>query len=154
MNTNLFVYNCNTKQFVYVLVQIRTPIMMKKKLKPTESELEILQVLWQHGPSTVRFVNETLSRNKPIGYTTTLKLMQLMVEKGIAQRDTSSRTHVYSSKIKQTDTQKSLLTEFIGNAFGGSVGSLVLQVLGHHSPTSEELIEIKALIERIETEKL
>lgn len=126
---------------------------MKRTLIPTDSELEILQILWNYGPSTVRFVHEELSKTKQVGYTTTLKLMQIMAEKGIAKRDTSIRTHVYLSNLKQSETQKSLLKKFITSAYAGSATSLVLQALGHHSPSDKELQEIKALIEKIENQK-
>ena len=77
--------------------------------KPTESELEILQILWMNGPSSVRFVNDQLNKKREVGYTTTLKLMQIMVEKEIAERNTDNRTHIYSSKVDEADTKKALL---------------------------------------------
>jgi len=133
----------------------------KKLIKPTEAELEILQVLWQHGPSTVRFVNDQLNekrdRNqKEIGYTTTLKLMQLMVsEKGLAKRNEESRTHIYEASVNEEEAQKDLLQKFVeqkfvDKTFRGSATKMVMQALGGHDTSKEELDEIKALIAKIE----
>lgn len=118
--------------------------------KPTEAELEILQILWQHGPSTVRFVHEQLARKKDIGYTTTLKNMQNMVQKNILERDEESRSHVYKATLKQQETQKMLLDRFLDSAFGGSAGKLVMQALGHKKTSKEELKQIKELIKKLE----
>ena len=121
--------------------------------KPTESELEILQVLWQDGPSSVRHVNDVLNEKRKIGYTTTLKFMQLMLEKGFLERDASSRTHIYAALLDETSTQKGLVDKFIDNTFRGSAMKLVMQTLGNHEASSEELDEIKKLIEKIEQKK-
>jgi len=120
--------------------------------QPTEAELGILQILWQAGPSTVRFVNKQLNiqQQKEIGYTTTLKLMQIMTEKQLLSRNTESRSHVYLAEAVQDDTQKALLKKFMDATFQGSATSLVMQALGNHETSQEELDEIKALIERIE----
>ena len=91
--------------------------MGKSIPRPTEAELEILQVLWQHGPSSVRFVNEQLNTKREVGYTTTLKLMQIMVEKGLAHRNTDSRTHIYKAAIAEEDTQEKLLKSFVDSTF-------------------------------------
>jgi len=123
---------------------------MSKKFKPTESELEILSILWKNGPSTVRMVNEEMNRIKSVGYTTTLKLMQIMNEKGMVGRDTEGRTHTYFAISRQEDAQKSMLDRLLETAFGGSASKLVLQALGNHKTSEEELNEIKALIERLE----
>jgi predicted transcriptional regulator len=122
------------------------------KLKPTEGELEILQVLWKAGPSSVRDVNEKLNKFKNVGYTTTLKLLQIMNEKGLTDRDTSSRTHVYRAAIKESDTKNGLLSKFIEATFQGSAAQLVMEALGNNNTTQKELEEIKALIEKIENE--
>ena len=123
-------------------------------MRPTETELSILQVLWQHGPSSVRFVNDTLNaqntEEKEIGYTTTLKLMQIMAEKGLASRNTDTRTHIYSAAVKEKAMQGQLLKRFVDSAFRGSAMSLVMQALGNHTASEEELEEIKALIKKIE----
>jgi len=128
---------------------------MSKKIKPTEAELEILQILWEHGDSTVRFVNDTLnsrraSDQKEIGYTTTLKLMQLMHEKGLANRNEESRTHVYTAGVQEGEMQKALLEKFVDKTFRGSAMKMVMQALGNHKTSQEELDEIKALIKKIE----
>lgn len=123
-----------------------------KKIRPTESELEILQVLWEHGPSTVRFVNDQLNEDREVGYTTTLKLMQIMAEKGLANRDTSQRTHIYSPAVTEAETQHNLLTQFVDRTFKGSAMKLVMQALGNHNASEAELDEIKALIEEMESE--
>ena len=128
----------------------------KKLIKPTEAELEILQVLWEHGPSTVRFVNDQLNekrdRNqKEIGYTTTLKLMQLMVsEKGLANRNEENRTHIYEASVNEEEAQRDLLQNFVDKTFRGSATKMVMQALGGHDTSKEELDEIKALIAKIE----
>ncbi len=124
--------------------------MTSSNIKPTESELQILQILWANGPSTVRFVNEEINKEKETGYTTTLKLMQIMIDKGIVSRDTSSRTHVYEARVTKGDTQRNLLTNFLNSTFKGSAMSLVMQTLGNHEASKEELKEIKRLITKLE----
>lgn len=120
-----------------------------KSIKPTESELEILQVLWQRGLATVREVHEELIKGKDIGYTTTLKLMQIMHEKGLVKRDESMRTHVYQPAVNKEKTQKHLLGKMIDSLFGGSSTQLVLQALGEHKATEEELKQIQALLDNM-----
>ncbi|MBP6811337.1 MAG: BlaI/MecI/CopY family transcriptional regulator [Saprospiraceae bacterium] len=136
--------------------------------KPTDSELEILHILWEQGPSTVRTVNDLLNERrrsglassrlsaKPkesAGYTTTLKLMQIMFEKGLVTRVEEGRTHAYTAFIRESDTQDLLLQQFVDNAFRGSTARLVMQALGNHEASTEELDEIKALIAKIEQGK-
>ena len=123
---------------------------MNEFLKPTDAELEILHVLWANGASTVRFVNEKLSINREIVYTTTLKMMQMMFEKGLLQRDDTARTHIYTPAMPQEDTQKHLLNHFVDSAFKGSAMQLVMQALGNHDASKDELAEIKALIQQME----
>ncbi len=118
--------------------------------KPTESELAILQILWKHGASTVREVNDSLNKDREVGYTTTLKIMQIMTEKDLVSRDTSSRTHVYQAKVEESSAKKSILKEFIQSTFSGSTTNLILQALGTDTPTKEELTEIKSLIDKLE----
>lgn len=127
---------------------------MKKniKSKPTDSELQILQVLWSEGPSSVRHVNDILSTDKEIGYTTTLKLMQIMTEKGYVTRDTTNRTHIYHPAIEQDATRSTLLESFMDMAFQGSAKSLVLHALGNNKASKDELREIKELIEKLENQ--
>jgi BlaI family penicillinase repressor len=127
--------------------------MNKEKIpKPTESELEVLQVLWNSGPGTVRFVNDKLSEKKNVGYTTTLKIMQLMVEKGLLKRDENQRSHLYSAAVKEKDTQRLLLDRFLETAFGGSAMKLVMQALGNHKTTKEEISRIREFLDNIEGE--
>jgi BlaI family penicillinase repressor len=122
-------------------------------VKPTESELEILQLLWEHGPSTVRFVNDELSRNKETGYTTTLKLMQIMHEKGMVARDESGRSHVYQAAIGETATQKQLLDRFLDTAFRGSALKMVMQALGNKKTSEQDLNEIRNLLDNLKADK-
>jgi predicted transcriptional regulator len=117
-----------------------------KAIKPTESELEILQVLWSKGTASVRDVHETLSEQKEVGYTTTLKLMQIMHEKGLVKRDDTFRTHIYSAAVNKEKTQQHLLGKMINGLFGGSSSQLILQALGSHQASPEELEEIQRLL--------
>ncbi|NVJ45726.1 MAG: BlaI/MecI/CopY family transcriptional regulator [Cytophagia bacterium] len=119
-------------------------------IKPTESELEILNILWAEGPSNVRTVNQIMNEQKEVGYTTTLKLMQIMTQKGLVERDESSRTHIYSAKIKAEDIQGEMLDKLLNSAFGGSASKLVLSALGSGKASAKELEEIKALIQKLE----
>ena len=124
--------------------------MNNEFIKPTEAELEILHILWQNGKSSVRIVNEKLCENREIGYTTTLKMMQMMFERGLLQRDDTARTHIYTPAMPQEDTQKHLLNHFVDSAFKGSAMQLVMQALGNHDASKDELAEIKALIQQME----
>ena len=119
-------------------------------MKPTDAELEILQVIWLHGPVSVRFVNDELNRKKRVGYTTTLKLMQIMREKGLLMRSEDGRKHVYNVILKEKEAKNLLLDKFVKTAFGGSAMDLVMQALGNHQTTPDELEELKALIDKIE----
>jgi len=125
----------------------------KKETKPTESELEILQLLWLNGASTVRFVNGKANETREVGYTTTLKLLQIMHEKGLVLRNTESRTHIYMASVNEEDTRKNLLDRFLDKTFRGSAMEMVMQALGSHETSQEELDEIKALIAKIEEQK-
>ena len=127
--------------------------MAKSPPKPTESELAILHVLWQHGPGTVRFINDQLSQRREIGYTTTLKILQLMHEKGIVSRDDANRTHVYAAAVRERETQGLLLDKFVESTFGGSAMKLVLQALGNRSTSREELAQIRTLLTEIEQDQ-
>lgn len=120
-----------------------------KTIKPTESELEILQILWQRGLATVREVHEELGKTKDAGYTTTLKLMQIMNEKGLVKRDQSMRTHVYQAAVNKEKTQKHLLAKMIHSLFGGSSTELVLQALGEQKASPEELAQIQTLLDNL-----
>ncbi|MCU0394127.1 MAG: BlaI/MecI/CopY family transcriptional regulator [Thermoflexibacter sp.] len=124
-------------------------------IKPTDSELEILQILWQKGNCTVREVNEALNQSRvgEVGYTTTLKIMQIMYEKGLISRDDSSKTHIFTAIAKEEDTQKQLLDRFMDSVFKGSAMKMVVQALGNQKTTPEELSAIKKLIDEIEKNK-
>jgi len=117
-----------------------------KSIRPTESELEILQILWAKGLATVREVHEGLASSKDVGYTTTLKLMQIMNEKGLVKRDDSMRTHVYQAAVNKEKTQKHLLSKMIDSLFGGSPTQLVIQALGEHKATPDEIEKIQAIL--------
>ena len=125
--------------------------MAKRQIpKPTDSELEILRVLWQNGPSTVKMVNEMLGEKKEVGYTTTLKIMQIMNEKNLVLRDENERSHVYKPAIKENDIQKILLDKLLETAFRGSAANLVMQALGNSQPSKEELKKIRQLLNQLE----
>ncbi len=115
-------------------------------MKPTEGELEILQVLWGKGQATVREVHEEILKNKEAGYTTTLKLMQIMFEKGLVTRDASSKTHVYQPAVSREQTQSLLVNRMIDSLFAGSPAQLVMQALGNHKATPDELEAISRFL--------
>ena len=123
--------------------------MSNTNIKPTEGEMEILQVLWQKGNCTVREVHEDLNK-KDAGYTTTLKLMQIMHEKGLVDRDTSAKTHIYRALINQEKTQQQLVNKMIDNVFNGSAARLVMQALGNKTASQEEIDLIKEYLEKLE----
>lgn len=123
---------------------------LKNKINPTESELEILQILWEFGPSSVRFINDKQNEKKEVGYTTTLKIMQIMVDKKILDVNKDNRQHVYSSAIDESETKNNLLDGFLRKTFSGSAMKMVMQALGNHNPSHDELEEIKNLINEIE----
>jgi BlaI family transcriptional regulator, penicillinase repressor len=122
---------------------------MNKLIKPTESELEILRVLWERSEATVRDVHEELSKTKDAGYTTTLKLMQIMHEKGMVKRDESNKTHKYIPLLSREKTQKQFVGKMIDTLFEGSSSQLVMQALGNHKASKEELEEIQKLIDNL-----
>ncbi|WP_199140837.1 BlaI/MecI/CopY family transcriptional regulator [Pedobacter sp. ASV12] len=123
--------------------------MSSNNIKPTEGEMEILQVLWKKGHCTVREVHEDLNK-KDSGYTTTLKLMQIMHEKGMVDRDTSSKTHVYRALINREKTQQQLVNKMIDNVFNGSAARLVMQALGNKTASKEEIDLIKEYLSKLE----
>lgn len=122
--------------------------MSIKNIKPTESELEILQILWEKKQCTVRDVHETLAK-KDAGYTTTLKLMQIMHEKGLVERDTTAKTHLYKALINQEKIQKQLVNKMIDNVFNGSAARLVMQALGNQNASKEEIELIKEYLDKL-----
>jgi len=115
--------------------------------RPTDAELAILRVLWERGPSTVRQVYDVLNRERPTAYTTALKLLQIMTEKGLVRRDDTDRTHVFQARLSQEQTQRQLVRDLLDRAFGGSASKLVMQALAARRATPEELGEIQKLIE-------
>jgi BlaI family transcriptional regulator, penicillinase repressor len=119
--------------------------------KPTESELEILTILWARQNATVRVVHEELAKNKTAGYTTTLKLMQIMFEKGLLSRDSTSKIHVYTPNINKQKTQLQIVNKLVNKLFAGSPAEMVLQALGNNKTTPAELEQIEALIAKLKT---
>jgi BlaI family penicillinase repressor len=122
---------------------------MENKVKPTESELEILQILWEKESCTVRDVHEILEKNKDAGYTTTLKLMQIMHEKGLVDRDTTAKTHIYRPLVNQQKTQQHLVRKMIDNVFNGSASRMVIQALGNHNASKDEIESIKKYLDEL-----
>lgn len=127
------------------------PKSKKTTPEPTNAELEILQVLWEHGPSTVRQIHERLSHRRSTGYTTTLKLMQIMVGKGLLARDESNRTHLYRDAQTREKTQRQLVRNLMQRAFDGSAAGLVMQALSTQKASSEDLAEIRRLLDELES---
>ncbi|HEX2847326.1 MAG TPA: BlaI/MecI/CopY family transcriptional regulator [Chitinophagaceae bacterium] len=124
-----------------------------KKIEPTKAELEILQVLWEHGPSTVRFVNDQLNQQREVNYTSTLKLMQIMTDKGILNRDESNMKHIYSVAEEEQKTKAYLLDKFVDSMYKGSVSKLVMQLLGNKKASEKELNAIREILKKIEEGK-
>ncbi|HEV3324168.1 MAG TPA: BlaI/MecI/CopY family transcriptional regulator [Puia sp.] len=122
--------------------------------EPTRAQLEILQVLWKHGPSTVRFVNDQLNQQKQaLSYTSTLKLMQIMHEKGMLKRDESSMTHVYSSALEEQKTKGVVLKKFVDAVYNGSVKSMMLELLGNKETSSQQWDTIKDLLSKLDEDQ-
>lgn len=126
---------------------------MQPAVRPTDAELAILRVLWERGASTVRQVFEVLSAEKELGYTTVLKMLQIMNEKGLVQRDVTDRVHVFSTTQTRTQTQRHMLDDLLDKAFGGSSTSLVMQALATRKASREELAEIRKLLDQAEGRK-
>lgn len=136
-------------EWLRIFITIKFVVMSPKALKPTESELEILQVLWDKGEATVREVHEELAKSKDVGYTTALKLLQIMFEKGLVTRDDSAKSHIYRPAVTREKTQKQLVGKMIDTLFAGSPGQLVMQALGNHNASKEELDEIQRLLDSL-----
>ncbi len=122
-------------------------------IKATESELEILQVLWKKGQATVRDVHDELAKNKVVGYTTTLKLMQIMDEKGLVERDTSAKTHIYKPLLSLEQAQTTALDKILSTVFKGSTADLVIQALGQHRASNDEIEAIKDYLKQFDQNK-
>ena len=137
-----------TKDFVII------PRMSSSLPRPTEAELPILQVLWERGPLSVRDVMHALNESKPAGYTTVLKQMQIMTDKGLVEKDESCRPQIYRACCSETQTQRQLLSHLVQRAFGGSVKSMVLQALSSRKSTRGDIAEIEKLLDRIEEDRM
>jgi len=118
--------------------------------QPTKAELELLRVLWDRGPSTVRDIHEALSGEKETGYTTTLKILQRITDKALVRRDASQRSHVYEAALQAEQTQRQLVRDLLHHAFGGSPGKLVVQALSEENASAEELAEIRRMLDELE----
>ena len=121
--------------------------------RPTDAELAILRVLWERGPSTVREVHDALSRTHDTGYTTILKLLQIMTDKGLVVRDESQRAHVYATRHSEQRTQRQLIGDLMDRAFGGSPAKLLMQALSGRKASAEELSALREMLDRLEGEK-
>lgn len=135
----------------FVVLQLRNNSYnnMSQQIKPTDGELEILNILWQRGPSTVREVHEELEKSKDAGYTTTLKLMQIMHEKQLLKRDTGNRSHVYEPNLSQDKAQGAIVRKVIDSVFNGSAAQLVMQALGTHKANKDEIDAIKKYLDEV-----
>lgn len=126
------------------------PMKIKDVQKPTVSELEILRVLWERGPSTVREVHEKLNEKKPTGYTTVLKLLQIMTEKNLVQRDETKRAHVYEAGMPAENTKRQLAGDVLQRVFGGSASQLMMHALAGHKASRNEIEELRRLLDEYE----
>lgn len=122
---------------------------LNKKIEPTKAELEVLHVLWAHGPSSVRFVNDKLNEQREINYTSTLKVMQIMADKGILKRDESQVKHIYHAVEEEQKTQEHMLDRFVESVYQGAAGKLVMQVLGNKKTSKEDLAQIREILDRL-----
>jgi BlaI family penicillinase repressor len=129
---------------------VKASYIMTTTPKPTDSELDILNILWDHGPSTVRLVHEYLSQTKPSQYTTTLKLMQIMAEKGLVVRDETDRSHVYEPVINREQVQQQFAGHLMDRVFGGSAHSLLMGALGTRKASKKEIAELRQLLKEHE----
>ncbi len=126
---------------------------MVRSALPTDAELQILAVLWKNGPATVREVHEALAAVQDTGYTTVLKLMQIMAQKGFVERDETNRSHVYRAVITEEQAQRGLLGQLMDKAFSGSAAQLVMRALAMQPASSDEIGEIRSMLERIEAQR-
>lgn len=147
----------NTKGFVdlqgycKICITVRQQLPMSKHVpKPTEGELEILQILWKQGPSTVKQVNEIMNEKKEVGYTTSLKMLQIMMEKGLCVREAEGKLHIYKAAIKEQQVKKNYLRDLIDHVFEGSPMEMVVQTLGNYKASPQEIAELKKLLKELE----
>lgn len=125
--------------------------MQTKEAVPTRSEMDVLQILWQHGPSTVRFVHDTLNEQKEaVQYTSTLKLMQVMAEKGMLTRDESNMKHIYSAALEEKKTKGTILTKFVDSMYDGSVSNLMVALMGNDKTSKKELEVLKEMLKKLD----
>src|SRR5882724_11517326 len=129
---------------------VNTRCMAKKEVRPTKLELTILRVLWDAGPRSVRDIDEILNESRPTGYTTVLKMLQIMTEKGLVERDETVRPQIYRARYSQQQTQRHLVSDLMQRAFGGSVKALVMQALASRKSSAKDLEAIEKLLDRIE----
>lgn len=127
--------------------------MSKQEFRPTEGELEILQILWKNGPCSVKQVNEAMNFRKDVGYTTSLKMLQIMFEKGLVKREATGKIHIYSPAIKEGLVKKNFVKDLIDQVFEGSPMELVVQTLGNYKASAEEISDLKKLIQQLENKK-
>jgi BlaI family transcriptional regulator, penicillinase repressor len=132
---------------------MKEDVQGNQQAEPSRGELEILQLLWKHGPSTVRFVNDQLNAERNVIYTSTLKTMQIMTEKGMLARDETSMKHVYSPLLEEQSTKGLLLNKFLESTFNGSATTLLQQLLGNGNTSRGELQQIKSLLDKLENEQ-
>ncbi len=118
--------------------------------RPTPAELEILRLLWENGPSTVREIQERMEQQRPTGYTTALKLLQIMTDKRLVRRDETARAHVYAARAPEDQTQRQLVRDLLDRAFGGSATKLVMHALSARKTSREELARIREMLDRLE----
>lgn len=124
--------------------------MTDSQPQPTSAELELLNILWERGPSTVRQIHEVVSGSRQTGYTTTLKILQKMFDKGLVKRDESSRSHIYKPAVQAEKTQRQLVNDLIEKAFGGAAEKLVMQALSSHQVAPEEIETLRKLLDSLE----
>jgi len=138
---------------MYERVRILSDMPRANLPRPTDAELEILRVLWDRGPSTVREVYDELKRDKEVGYTTVLKFMQIMAEKGLVRRNQDQKAHLYESRVPRESTQKQLVEDLLSRAFGGSALQLVMQALSSKRAAPAEIDQIRRLLDEYEERK-
>lgn len=129
---------------------MKSGIAKNKVREPTKAELEILQVLWEHGPNTVRFVNDRLNEQRDVNYTSTLKQMQIMADKGILTRDETQMKHIYHTVEEEQKTKDNLLNKFIDSVYLGSAEQLVMQVLGNKKASAEDIESIRKMLDKLD----
>ena len=154
INTNYFLRILTyllfrTNEYLYLSMKPEQDNQNRKQ-EPTKAELEILNVLWEHGPSTVRFVNDKLNELRDVNYTSTLKLMQIMADKGIVKRDERQMKHIYHVAEEEQKTKSQLLDKFVDSVYQGSAGKLVMQLLGNKKASKKDIASIKDILDKLD----